>query len=117
MEGLLIMNYITTYYKSIKAFMDKLPSHKTKDMEENATGWIIQTTLVIKNKNVSLVLSTLTDTKSIFLKIIKSVQLLEMYDKIFTNEETLTIYKSVYSFDEPISYVNIDGTTKQYFIL
>jgi hypothetical protein len=110
------MNYVITYCKDTKAFMDELPdSYKARDVDGSIIGWTIQTTPVVKNENGSLALSILTDEELAFVNSMKSIQSLGTYDELFANEEALAIYKSVYPYDEPISYVDIDGNTKQYF--
>jgi hypothetical protein len=96
--------------------MDELPeNYKTKDMDGNVTGWTIQTTPVVKNENGSLAMSILTNEDLAFVKTMKSIQVLGTYDELFANEEALAIYKSVYPYDVPISYVDMDGNTKEYF--
>lgn len=110
------MNYVITYCKDTKAFMDELPdSYKAKDMDGVVTGWTIQTSPVVKNENGSLAMSILTDEELEFVKTMKSIQSLGTYDELFANDEALTIYKSVYPYDIPVSYVDMDGTTKEYF--
>jgi hypothetical protein len=110
------MNYVITYCKDTKAFMDELPdSYKVKDGEGNVTGWNVQTTPVIKNENGSLALSILTDEELAFVKTMKSIQVLGTYEELFANDKALAIYKSVYPYDVPISYKDMDGNTKQYF--
>jgi hypothetical protein len=44
----------------------------------------------------------------------KSIQSLGTYDELFSNEVSLALYKSVYPYDVPVSYTDIDGTTKEY---
>jgi hypothetical protein len=110
------MNYVITYCKDTKVFMDELPeSYKVKDADGNVIGWAIQTTPVIKNENGSLALSILTDNDLAFIKTMKSIQSLGTYDELFADKEALAIYKSVYPYDVPVSYVDMDGTTKEYF--
>jgi hypothetical protein len=109
------MNYVITYCKDTVAFMDELPdSYKTKDMDGTVTGWAIQTTPVIKNENGSLAMSILTDEELAFIGTMKSIQSLGTYDELFSNEVSLALYKSVYPYDVPVSYTDIDGTTKEY---
>jgi hypothetical protein len=110
------MNYVITYCKDTAAFMDELPdSYKTKDMDGVITGWTIQTTPIIKNDNGSLAMSILSDAELAFMDTMKSIQSLGTYDELFANESSHTLYKSVYPYDVPISYVDIDGTTQEYF--
>jgi hypothetical protein len=110
------MNYVITYCKDTKAFTEELPDkYKIKDENGNVIGWTIQTTPVVKNENGSLAMSILTDDELAFIKTMKSIQSLGTYEELFSNEEALTIYKSVYPYDEPISYVDVNGDTKQYF--
>jgi hypothetical protein len=110
------MNYVITYCKDTKAFMDELPdSYKIKDMDGVVTGWSIQTTPVIKNENGSLAMSILTDEELAFIGTMKSIRSLGTHEELFANDEALALYKSVYPYDVPLSYVDMDGTTKQYF--
>jgi hypothetical protein len=110
------MNYVITYCKDTVAFMDELPdSYKTKDIDGNVTGWTIQTTPVIKNENGSLAMSILSDGELAFIGTMKSIQLLGTYEELFSNEASNTLYKSVYPYDVPISYTDMDGTTQEYF--
>jgi hypothetical protein len=110
------MNYVITYCKDTKAFMDELPeNYKAKDMNGNVVGWTIQTTPVIKNENGSLAMSILTDDELAFVGTLKSMQSLGTYEELFANEEALAVYRSVYPYDVPVSYVDMDGTTKEYF--
>jgi hypothetical protein len=96
--------------------MDELPdSYKINDEDGNVTGWTIQTTPVIKNENGSLAMSILTDAELEFIGTMKSIQSLGTYEELFANEEALAIYKSVYPYDVPISYTDMDGNTKEYF--
>jgi hypothetical protein len=110
------MNYVITYCKDTKAFMDELPdSYKVKDTDGNVVGWTIQTTPVIKNENGSLAMSVLTDDELAFVGTLKSMRSLGTYDELFADEEALALYKSVYPYDVPARYVDMDGTTKEYF--
>jgi hypothetical protein len=110
------MNYVVTYCKDIKAFMDELPdSYKAKDTKGIIIGCTIQTTPVVKNDNGSLALSVLSDDQLAFVGTMNSIQSLGTYEELFANEEAHTLYKSVYPYDIPASYIDIDGTTKEYF--
>jgi hypothetical protein len=110
------MNYVITYCKDTKAFMDELPeSYKVRDVDGNVVGWTIQTTPVIKNENGSLAMSVFTDDELAFVSTLKSMRSLGTYDELFANEEALALYKSVYPYDVPVHYVDMDGTTKEYF--
>jgi hypothetical protein len=60
-------------------------------------------------------MSILTDDDLAFVKTLKSMQSLGTYDELFANDEALALYKSVYPYDVPVSYVDMDGTTKEYF--
>jgi hypothetical protein len=110
------MNYVITYCKDTKAFMDELPeSYKVKDTDGTVVGWTIQTTPVVKNENGSLAMSILTDDELAFIGTLKSIKSLGTYDELFANDEALAIYKSVYPYDVPVSYVDMDGNTKEYY--
>jgi hypothetical protein len=60
-------------------------------------------------------MSILTDDELAFVGTLESIQSLGTYEELFANEGALTMYKSVYPYDVPVSYVDIDGTTKEYF--
>ena len=111
------MNYVITYCKDTVAFMDELPeSYKAKDTDGNVTGWTIQTTPVVKNENGSLAMSILSDDELAFIGTMTTMQSLGTYDELFANEESHVLYKTVYPYDVPVSYVDMDGTTKEYLI-
>jgi hypothetical protein len=109
------MNYVITYCKDTVAFMNELPdSYKTKDIDGVVTGWTIQTTPVVKSENGSLAMSILSDDELAFMGTMKSIQSLGTYEELFVNEASHALYKSVYPYDVPISYVDMDGTTKEH---
>jgi hypothetical protein len=84
-------------------------------MDGVITGWTIQTTPVVKNENGSLAMSILNDDELAFMGTMKSIQSLGTYEELFANEAAHMLYKSVYPYDVPINYTDIDGTTKEYF--
>lgn len=92
------------------------PNYIAKDMDGNITGWTIQTTPVIKSPNGTLALSVLSDQELSFMKTMTTIQSLGTYDELFANASNLAIYKSVYPYDVPVTYLDMNGGTQSYML-
>lgn len=114
-----MLNYVITYCKDTKEFMEELedlaPSYLTKDMSGDVVGWSIQTTPIIKNDNGSLAMSILTDDELDFLSTMTTIRSLGTYEELFADEESHALYKSVYPYDVPLIMTDFDGNEFEYF--
>lgn len=113
-----MLNYVITYCQSTEEFIKELellaPQYIVLD-EDGKKSWIIQTTPLVKNINGSLAMSILTDEELVFISTMTTIQSLGTYDELFANSESLAIYKSVYPYDVPLSYINENGNMVEYF--
>jgi len=91
------------------------PRYLSRDMEGMITGCSIQTTPTVKNANGSLAMSILTDDELLFISSMTTIKSLGTYEELENNPESLALYKSVHPYDVPLSYVDENGTTKEYF--
>jgi hypothetical protein len=112
-------NYVITYCADTKAFIDELeqlaPSYIITDEESGNKSWTIQTTPIIKSDNGTLAMSILTDDELVFIGSMTTIQSLGTYEELFANEEAHALYKSVYPYYVPLSYVDEDGNTVEYY--
>ena len=113
------MNYVITYVTSTEAFMAELeavaPSYIITDEETGKKSWTIQTTPIVKSENGTLAMSILTDDELAFISGMTTIKSLGTYDELFANEESNTLYKSVYPYDVPLSYTDEEGVVHEYF--
>ena len=114
-----MLNYVITYCKDTKLFMDELeslaPSYIITDEETGKKSWTIQTTPIVKSENGTLAMSILTNDELVFISSMATIKNLGTYDELFANEEAHALYKSVYPYDVPLSYVDEEGNTIEYF--
>jgi hypothetical protein len=112
-------NYVITFVKDSQEFIAELeqmaPSYVITDEETGKKSWTIQTTPVVKNENGSLAMCILSDDELVFIDSMTTIKSLGTYEELFANEEAHSLYKSVYPYDVALSYVDEDGTTKEYF--
>ena len=99
--------------------MDELeslaPSYIITDEETGKKSWTIQTTPIVKSENGTLAMSILTNDELVFISSMATIKNLGTYDELFANEEAHALYKSVYPYDVPLSYVDEEGNTIEYF--
>lgn len=113
------MNYVITYVSSTTDFINELeqlaPQYVIIDEETGKKSWTIQTTPVIKSENGTLAMSILTDEELAFIGGMSTIKNLGTYAELFANDEAHSIYKSVYPYDVPLSYIDEDGNTIEYY--
>jgi len=114
-----LLNYVITFVKDSQEFINELeqmaPSYVITDEEIDKKSWTIQHTPVVKNENGSLAMSILSDDELVFIQSMTTIESLGTYEELFANEEAHALYKSVYPYDVPLSYVDEEGTTIEYF--
>lgn len=112
------MNFIITYCKDTKAFIEELekvaPDYVTVD-ENGKKGWMVQTTPIVKSENGTLAMSILTDEELMFMSSLKEIKSLGTYEELFADEVNNSLYKSVYPYDVPLSYEDENGNIAKYY--
>lgn len=111
------MNYVITWVKNVDEFIAELetmaPSYITTD-EDGKKSCTIQTTPIVKSANGTLAMSILTDDELAFIATMTTMKSLGTYEELFSNPDSLALYKSVYPYDIPLSYVDEEGNTVEY---
>jgi hypothetical protein len=125
-------NYVITYVTDVQDFIQELeqlaPQYVTYDEDtKEATGWIIQTTPIVKNHNGTLAMSILTDGELSFISGMTTIRSLGTYNELFSVEDinneyspapsgtNLEVYQSVYPYHIPITYIDENGVEYTYY--
>ncbi len=112
-------NYVITYVANTAAFIEELeamaPSYVIVDEDTGNKSWTIQHTPLVKNENGSLALSILSDEELMFINGMTTITNLGTYEELFANEANHLLYKSVYPYDVPLSYMDENGVAIEYF--
>ena len=113
------MNHVITHVVNAVAFIAELealaPSYVITDVDSGIKSWTIQHTPLVKNENGSLALSILNDEELMFINGMTTITNLGTYEELFANEASHSLYKSVYPYDVPLSYVDDNGVDVEYF--
>lgn len=111
------MNVIT-YVKDTTKFIEELeqlaPQYIVTDEETGDKSWTIQTTPVVKSDVGSLAMSILDSQELEFIESMTTITNLGTYTELFANEESHALYKSVYDYETPITYIDEDGVEQSY---
>jgi len=112
-------NYIITYVADTTEFIAELesvaPIYVITDEYTGTKSWTTQHTPIVKNAKGSLAMSILSDEELVFIQSMTSIVNLGTYEELFADEVSHTLYKSVYPYDVPLSYMDEDGNTVEYF--
>ena len=112
-------NYVITHVANTVAFIAELealaPSYVITDEDTGTKSWTIQHTPLVKNENGSLAMSILSDDELAFINIMPTITNLGTYEELFANETSHSLYKSIYPYDVPLSYVDENGVDVEYF--
>lgn len=113
-------NYVITHVTSIEAFMAELetvaPHYVIIDEHTGAKSWTIQTTPIVKSPNGTLAMSILTDDELAFVATMTTIRSLGTYEELFADDTAHATYKSVYPYDVPMTYVDENGSTVEYYL-
>ena len=103
-----------TYVKDTKAFVEEVKKKFPEQVDEDGNVTLIHTPLV-KNENGSLAYSMLSAEQVEMGEQLETIVALGDYEEMFNNEEAHAIYKSVYPYDVPVTYIDEDGNEQEYY--
>jgi len=113
------MNYVITFVKDTEAYMKELeamaPSYIATG-EDGVKSSSIQHTPTVRNQNGSLALSAISDYEVSLISTMTTIENLGTYEELFASPDNLSKYKSVYPYDVPLSYVDDEGNTVEYYL-
>lgn len=98
-------NYVITWVSNADEFLAELeaiaPSYIITE-EDGKKSCAIQTTPIVKSANGTLAMSILTDDALAFIATMTTMKSLGTYEELFSNPESLALYKSVYDYETPV---------------
>ena len=111
-------NYVITYVPNTEAFIAELetiaPTYVYTDETTGDKKWTIQHTPIVKNENGSLAMSIVNDDELVFINSMTTIKSFGDYPELEANAENLALYKGVYPYDVPLSYMDEEGNTIEY---